>query len=69
MRLLTNNPEKVRQLEVHGIDVVERLPLVVGVGAVNTGYLETKRNRMGHTIDDQQLATPLAETLLEGHAS
>lgn len=69
VRLLTNNPEKVRQLEVHGIDVVERLPLVVGVGGVNTGYLETKRNRMGHTIDDQQLADAAAETLLEGHAS
>lgn len=69
VRLLTNNPEKVRQLEVHGIDVVERLPLVVGVGGVNTGYLETKRTRMGHTIDDQQLADAAAETLLEGHAS
>ena len=69
MRLLTNNPEKVRQLEVHGIDVVERLPLVVGVGGVNTGDLETKRDRMGHTIDDQQLADAAAETLLEGHAS
>ncbi|MCD2444131.1 GTP cyclohydrolase II [Agromyces sp. SYSU K20354] len=69
VRLLTNNPEKVRQLEAHGIDVVERLPLVVGVVDVNTGYLETKRNRMGHTIDDQQLADAAAETLLEGHAS
>jgi 3,4-dihydroxy 2-butanone 4-phosphate synthase/GTP cyclohydrolase II len=69
VRLLTNNPEKVRQLEAHGIRVAERLPLVVGVGAVNTGYLETKRARMGHTIDDQQLADSAAETLLEGHAS
>ncbi len=69
VRLLTNNPEKVRQLEGHGIRVDERLPLVVGVGAVNTGYLETKRARMGHTIDDQQLADAAAETLLEGHAS
>jgi len=59
----------VRQLEVHGIDVVERLPLVVGVGGVNAGYLETKRDRMGHTIDDQQLTDAAAETLLEGHAS
>ncbi len=69
VRLLTNNPEKVRQLEAHGIDVLERLPLVVGVDDVNTGYLETKRTRMGHTIDDQQLADAAAETLLEGHAS
>ncbi|GAA1942840.1 GTP cyclohydrolase II [Agromyces allii] len=69
VRLLTNNPEKVRQLEAHGIAVAERLPLVVGVGAVNTGYLETKRRRMGHAIDDAQLADAAAEALLEGHAS
>jgi 3,4-dihydroxy 2-butanone 4-phosphate synthase / GTP cyclohydrolase II len=69
VRLLTNNPEKVRQLEAHGIRVAERRPLVVGVGAGNTGYLETKRERMGHSINDQQLADAAAETLLEGHAS
>lgn len=69
VRLLTNNPEKVRQLEANGIAVAERLPLVVGVGAVNTGYLDTKRRRMGHAIDDAQLADGAAEALLEGHAS
>jgi 3,4-dihydroxy 2-butanone 4-phosphate synthase/GTP cyclohydrolase II len=51
VRLLTNNPEKARQLEAQGIDVRERVPLVVGVGAFNAGYLETKRDRMGHSID------------------
>jgi 3,4-dihydroxy 2-butanone 4-phosphate synthase/GTP cyclohydrolase II len=50
VRLLTNNPEKVRQLEEHGVEVEERVPLVVGVGAFNEGYLETKRDRMGHAI-------------------
>jgi 3,4-dihydroxy 2-butanone 4-phosphate synthase/GTP cyclohydrolase II len=69
VRLLTNNPEKVRQLEARGIRVTERLPLVVGVGVGNSGYLETKRARMGHAIDDQQLTDAAAETLLEGHAS
>ncbi|MFD4423094.1 GTP cyclohydrolase II [Agromyces sp. NPDC058484] len=69
VRLLTNNPEKVRQLELHGISVVERVPLVVGVGAGNTGYLDTKRHRMGHAIEDQQLTDAAAEALLEGHAS
>ncbi|HEY9424783.1 MAG TPA: GTP cyclohydrolase II [Microterricola sp.] len=72
VRLLTNNPEKVRQLELHGVRVGERVPLVVGVGAFNEGYLETKRDRMGHSINDQQLANanddPIEE-LLEGHAS
>lgn len=69
VRLLTNNPEKVRQLEAHGIRVAERLPLVVGVAAGNSGYLDTKRRRMGHAIDDQQLTDAAAEALLEGHAS
>ena len=69
VRLLTNNPEKVRQLQARGIRVTERLPLVVGVGAGNAGYLDTKRRRMGHTIDDRQLTDAAAEALLEGHAS
>jgi 3,4-dihydroxy 2-butanone 4-phosphate synthase/GTP cyclohydrolase II len=69
VRLLTNNPEKVRQLEARGIRVAKRVPLVVGVGVGNTGYLDTKRRRMGHTIDDQQLTDAAAEALLEGHAS
>jgi 3,4-dihydroxy 2-butanone 4-phosphate synthase/GTP cyclohydrolase II len=48
IRLLTNNPEKARQLEEFGVTVAERVPLVVGVGAFNESYLETKRDRMGH---------------------
>lgn len=55
VRLLTNNPEKVHQLEAHGITVTERVPLVVGVGPFNADYLATKRDRMGH-----QLEQPLA---------
>jgi 3,4-dihydroxy 2-butanone 4-phosphate synthase/GTP cyclohydrolase II len=50
VRLLTNNPEKVRQLEAHGVRVTERVPLVVGVTASNAGYLATKRDRMGHRL-------------------
>jgi 3,4-dihydroxy 2-butanone 4-phosphate synthase/GTP cyclohydrolase II len=51
VRLLTNNPDKVRQLEERGITVSERVPLVVGVGEINAAYLETKRDRMGHQLD------------------
>jgi 3,4-dihydroxy 2-butanone 4-phosphate synthase / GTP cyclohydrolase II len=59
IRLLTNNPEKIVQLERHGVHVAERVPLIVGVGASNEGYLETKANRMGHLIagDLRALAT------------
>ncbi|GAA2043363.1 bifunctional 3,4-dihydroxy-2-butanone-4-phosphate synthase/GTP cyclohydrolase II [Agromyces tropicus] len=69
VRLLTNNPEKVHQLEAHGIRVAARVPLVVGVGSANAGYLETKRTRMGHSIDDAQLNDAAADELLRGHAS
>ncbi len=61
VRLLTNNPNKIAQLEAHGVRVAERVPLVVGVGAVNEGYLDTKRARMGHLIDEDALK-PLSAT-------
>jgi 3,4-dihydroxy 2-butanone 4-phosphate synthase/GTP cyclohydrolase II len=50
VRLLTNNPDKARQLEAHGIVVSERVPLLVGVTEQNIGYLATKRDRMGHDL-------------------
>ena len=53
VRLLSNNPEKKRQLEQHGITVDELQPLVVGVAAENFGYLEAKRDRMGHALPGQ----------------
>jgi 3,4-dihydroxy 2-butanone 4-phosphate synthase/GTP cyclohydrolase II len=50
VRAITNNPEKLRQLKQHGITVTEQVPLVVGVGSFNEGYLEAKRDRMGHIL-------------------
>lgn len=52
VRLLTNNPEKVSQLEKYGVRVSERVPLLVGVTAENEHYLRTKRDRMGHNLPD-----------------
>lgn len=53
VRLITNNPDKVAYLTEHGIHVVERVPLVVGVNDLNAGYLATKRDRMGHLLDKE----------------
>ena len=53
--LLTNNPEKVTQLEQQGINVAKRTPLIVGVTEQNRTYLTTKRERMGHLIDKDKL--------------
>jgi 3,4-dihydroxy 2-butanone 4-phosphate synthase/GTP cyclohydrolase II len=50
VRLLSNNPEKKRQLEQHGIRITGLEPLVVGLGEFNTGYLGVKRDRMGHQL-------------------
>jgi 3,4-dihydroxy 2-butanone 4-phosphate synthase/GTP cyclohydrolase II len=52
VRLLSNNPEKRRQLNEYGIEVSEFVPLVVGVGDVNKAYLGAKRDRMGHNLPD-----------------
>lgn len=48
VRLLTNNPEKVAQLEAAGIRVVERVPHILPANPHNERYLATKRDRTGH---------------------
>ena len=58
IRLLSNNPEKRRQLIEHGIEVTELVPLVVGVGDVNIGYLGAKRDRMGHQLPGALVNSP-----------
>ena len=50
VRLLTNNPEKVRGLESNGIEVVERIAHITGIGKDNINYLKTKGKRMGHIL-------------------
>ncbi|DAC32909.1 MAG TPA: GTP cyclohydrolase II [Candidatus Poseidoniaceae archaeon] len=55
VELLSNNPDKAEQLIAYGIDVVSRSSLVVGVGKENRAYLETKVERMGHKIDQDDL--------------
>lgn len=50
IRLLSNNPLKQQELEKHGIEVTELVPLLVGVGAFNEQYLQAKRDRMGHQL-------------------
>ncbi|MFS2280259.1 GTP cyclohydrolase II [Microbacterium sp. OR21] len=61
VRLLTNNTDKVAKLRDLGLDVVEQVPLIVGVGPNNHQYLETKRDRMGHIIGAAELAAALGK--------
>lgn len=50
IRLMTNNPAKIAAMEDAGIEVVDRVPVVVSPGAHNSHYLETKRRRMAHKL-------------------
>ncbi|WP_394825571.1 GTP cyclohydrolase II [Pendulispora albinea] len=51
VRLLTNNPKKLAELEHHGVTVAARIPHVIPANEHNRFYLETKANRSGHFID------------------
>jgi GTP cyclohydrolase II len=50
IRLLSNNPEKVRQLEAAGIAVVERVPCQPRISKISRRYLQTKKKKMGHLL-------------------
>ncbi|MHA3053193.1 GTP cyclohydrolase II [Acinetobacter sp. ANC 5584] len=51
VKLITNNPLKINALNELGINVVERVPLTVGLNIFNKGYLETKQKRMSHMYE------------------
>jgi GTP cyclohydrolase II len=50
VRLLSNNPDKVEQLEKAGIKVVERVPCQPRMTKLTRGYLTTKKSKMGHLL-------------------
>ena len=50
MRLLTNNPKKIHGLSGYGIELVDQVPLEIEPNPNNIGYLRTKKDRLGHTL-------------------
>ena len=50
MRLLTNNPQKVKGLAGYGLEIVERIPLQTSPTPFNRAYLQTKRTKLGHLL-------------------
>ena len=50
VRLMTNNPEKIKGLESYGIKVAERREIEIPANEINEGYLRTKQERMGHEL-------------------
>ncbi len=48
VRLITNNPDKIDQLRIFGVDVADRIPIWVGENSHNRFYLQTKEGKLGH---------------------
>ena len=65
MRLLTNNPAKRAGLEGYGLTISERVPLEIEPNDHNRVYMQTKIDRMGHTLETSAEGVTEAD---EGHA-
>jgi len=50
IRLLTNNPHKIKGLEGYGLKVVERVPIIAGFNPWSERYLKSKKDKMGHML-------------------
>jgi 3,4-dihydroxy 2-butanone 4-phosphate synthase / GTP cyclohydrolase II len=57
IRLITNNPRKIAGLKGYGLEVVDRLPLLIEATPYNAEYLTTKANKLGHLMIRRYLAT------------
>lgn len=51
IRLMTNNPGKILGLEKYGIEIVERVPILIPTNKFNEKYMNTKESRMGHILN------------------
>ena len=51
IRLLSNNPDKIKQLESAGIRVVQRVPCQPRLSKISRAYLQTKKRKMGHLLE------------------
>ncbi len=51
IRLLTNNPRKVVGLSAYGLEIVDRVPIEIQANEINQRYLATKRDKMGHLLN------------------
>ena len=66
--LITNNPRKIAGLKGYGLEMVDRVPLVIEATPYNSHYLETKAKKLGHLLLQTYLAT-IAIQCEEGFAT
>ena len=57
IKLLTNNPRKIIGLEKYGLEIVERVPIVIKPNKVNKKYLKTKKEKLGHYLEEKGVVT------------
>jgi 3,4-dihydroxy 2-butanone 4-phosphate synthase/GTP cyclohydrolase II len=55
MRLLTNNPRKLSGLKGYGLEVVDRVPIVMPVNEHHRKYVETKKHKLGHLFGEGEI--------------
>ncbi len=53
LRLLTNNPAKIAGLSGFDLEIVERVPILIEANEVDRFYMQTKKEKMGHLLDDE----------------
>jgi 3,4-dihydroxy 2-butanone 4-phosphate synthase/GTP cyclohydrolase II len=53
IRILTNNPKKTNRLGVYGLEVTEQLPIQMKSNPNNRRYLQTKREKLGHLLEEE----------------
>lgn len=58
IRIMTNNPRKVVGLEGYGLKITERVPIEVFPNELNFGYLQAKRDKLGHLLNIDRVMEP-----------
>jgi 3,4-dihydroxy 2-butanone 4-phosphate synthase/GTP cyclohydrolase II len=55
IKLMTNNPNKIKELQIYGIKIIERIPIFTKANEYNKNYILTKIKKLGHLIDEHQI--------------